>query len=943
MEIPFTATRTIASKLLQLIRVCLFLLLVIPVHAGAAGHPYVPREINSAGNSIDPYKVNQLVAIEGSVVFPAGDGATGTELWKSDGTAEGTVLMKDILPGPEGSNPSGLIRLNGKIVFRAADTGHGMEPWVTDGTPEGTYMLADINPGATGSNPVRFTVVGDVLYFGATTPTGNKLFRTDGTPAGTRIATEFTPTGGVSGIDSFTSGHGKLLVASYLSGITRTWTIWSVDPVIGTTDRISSFLSQPKNMTPCGGRTFFSLSSEPYGEELWVTDGSESGTVMVKDIYAGGSSSPSGLHCGDSTLYFSAGEPSSGTELWKSDGTGAGTILVKDINPGAPGSYPWGIKAMNGRVFFSASGPGTGSELWVSDGSDTGTSMVKEISPGSGSSYPGDLTVAGSLLAFTASNAVHGEEVWVTDGTTETTFLLADLNPGSSHSAARSFTQAGDTLFFSAYDGSGRYKLFAAALAPAPHSLILSPSTGVVVSSPTVLITGESHTDTGKPLAFIEVSTDNGISWNSAGGTAAWSYTFQASADGIYTLLARGTDAAGTEEIPGPGIRLTVDTAPPAGTVRIDNDAATTSSTGVLISIHATAQDPGVSCSGIYPRICGELFIRFSNDATVWSDWEPAQPERNWTLSTGDGEKTIYAELRDLAGNTALFGDTIILDTSDVPTSTITSPGTGSATNGSVLSVSGTASPGPAGGTVVLVEVSVDDGTTWYAAAGTSMWTIDIPLSNQEGSYTIRSRASTDLHVETPGTGVTIRVDRTPPQGTLALYYGEWTLNAADNGHTCFLVYPSICGPVEMSRDGSEWQQATTRPGTGGPLWLRDNAGNLSHIPAGRYDNSNGGPVMVERSVPVYYSFLQHAYGAAEEGDLIKLSAPLAESIIFSRTTSLTIRGGYAGNYGAILGTTAITGSVRVLAGSTAIENVEVSGTITVEGGNLALSSVSVR
>ena len=43
-----------------------------------------------------------------------------------------------------------------------------------------------------------------------------------------------------------------------------------------------------------------------------------------------------------------------GSELWKSDGTSAGTVLVKDIRPGALFSRPQNLTNSNGTLFFSA-------------------------------------------------------------------------------------------------------------------------------------------------------------------------------------------------------------------------------------------------------------------------------------------------------------------------------------------------------------------------------------------------------------------------------------------------------------------------------------------------------------------------------------------------------------------------------------------------------------
>jgi ELWxxDGT repeat protein len=86
------------------------------------------------------------------------------------------------------------------------------------------------------------------------------------------------------------------------------------------------------------------------------------------------------------TVLFQAGSGGSGMqsnrELWKSDGTEAGTMQVKDINVGSYGSTPTYFTLMGETVFFAANaGPGSNSELWKTDGTETGTVLVKEINP----------------------------------------------------------------------------------------------------------------------------------------------------------------------------------------------------------------------------------------------------------------------------------------------------------------------------------------------------------------------------------------------------------------------------------------------------------------------------------------------------------------------------------------------------------------------------------
>lgn len=129
---------------------------------GLADPPPNPRDLTAAG---------------GTLYFLANDGTHGRELWRSDGTAAGTVQVSDIHEGPGDSAPFDLEWLDGLLYFSASDGIFGRELWSTDGTPEGTTRITDIHPGSSDSNPRYLRAVAGKLHFLASDPShGTELF-----------------------------------------------------------------------------------------------------------------------------------------------------------------------------------------------------------------------------------------------------------------------------------------------------------------------------------------------------------------------------------------------------------------------------------------------------------------------------------------------------------------------------------------------------------------------------------------------------------------------------------------------------------------------------------------------------------------------------------------------------------------------------------------------
>ncbi len=377
------------------------------------------KDIKPGTDGAFPPVVNTLGAGATDLFFAVDDGSgTGTELYASNGTAAGTRLVKDILPGAESSTrpaastqtKSGLgefFTLGTFTYFAANDGTNGSELWKTDGTAAGTVMVKDINPGAEHSEPSKFAKLDATrfLFYAKTAAAGYELWISDGTDAGTTMVTDILPG----------TGHG-------------------VDP------------DESPVPVLMGGNAYFTANAGTTGYELWKTDGTAAGTVLVKDVNLGttGLAMPQfapEMKAVGSTLYFVAITATEGTELWMTDGTTAGTTIVTDIYPGTDplvptspaSSTPTNLTVFGTKLVFAATNSAEGTELWITDGTVAGTTLIKDIYGGAtngvaNSSRPTPLGVLGTSLLFAANDGVVGTELWKTDGTTAGTALLMDIN-----------------------------------------------------------------------------------------------------------------------------------------------------------------------------------------------------------------------------------------------------------------------------------------------------------------------------------------------------------------------------------------------------------------------------------------------------------------------------------------------------------------------------------
>jgi ELWxxDGT repeat protein len=222
-----------------------------------------------------------------------------------------------------------------------------------------------------------------------------------------------------------------------------------------------------------GSNVYFTATELAHGMELWRTNGTSSGTVLVADMTPGPDSSylqPLGVIL--DYLYFAVSGPSDGsmllyrirngadgshvkfvstlpnpysdpesslfidkfvvagerlffstviygsgpaprdTQLWASNGTTDGTRMLH--HPlSLSDEFGTTLFSLDKRILFSGADDTAGLELWVSNGRESGTRRQHDIAPGTASSLPRDFTRVGSSVFFVANDAVHGSELWV--------------------------------------------------------------------------------------------------------------------------------------------------------------------------------------------------------------------------------------------------------------------------------------------------------------------------------------------------------------------------------------------------------------------------------------------------------------------------------------------------------------------------------------------------
>jgi ELWxxDGT repeat protein len=550
-----------------------------------SGTPRLLKDINLGSASSNP---SGFIAVGSETFFTADDGTHGRQLWKTDGTAAGTVMVTDITTSSVSDYV--LTNVNGTIFFTSFDLAHGHELWASNGTAAGTVMLKEIAsvsyPGA-----LEQVNVNGTLFFNAADPgSAALLWRTNGTRAGTVLVKDVLPGQGGYSPGELTNVNGTLFFSAAEVGRYPV-ELWRSDGTEGGTTAVAPGAAGvlPTYLTNVNGTLFYSAhdgSLQPT-VDLWQSNGTPAGTKITDriNLYRQSGAQPHEFVNVSGTLFFNADDGVNGYQLWRTNGTEAGTVRVEPLNsPSIAAGLPTNV---NGTLFFFASGTNPFA-LWRSDGTDAGTNVVRSGAP----EFSADFTNCNGILFCEAYEPLHGSQIWRSDGTAAGTLRVSDVNPGTTD-APRYVTAANGMLFFTQDDGShGSEPWVIPSFNPTPVSVTSSPQPSAIGQG--VTFTATVHGSGGTPTGTVNFGEGSkflavGVPLNSQGqaffrtnALAVGGHTITAGYNGDSTFAPGSGNDASAPQI-----------------VRYSSDTTITSATA--ISVHGQVVTFTASVSAVAP------------------------------------------------------------------------------------------------------------------------------------------------------------------------------------------------------------------------------------------------------------------------------------------------------------------------------------------------------
>lgn len=317
---------------------------------------------------------------EGTVALPPSVAALGRwgdralildrerNLWVSDGSVEGTHSFAR-LPNSR-QEPIGPPYAMGPLAFlfrkvRVDRKLEALELWRTDGTAAGTLRLAAIPFEGGGWPTPRPTLVGGRLFFRFL----GTLWVSDGSIEGTRSLPGLLPDYMFS---VAASGATLYAVTENFDVDDRLQTLWAIDPATLKTNRIGTFRQIAQTIgdpfgSALGEALFFSTTDEEGDPHWWVTEGTPESTHPLPEPLASNIPWMEEFFNAGDRRWFTACDSEHGCELWSTDRLGEDSQLVQDLWPGPENSFPEILAVTDDALWFAATEPDVGRELWKID------------------------------------------------------------------------------------------------------------------------------------------------------------------------------------------------------------------------------------------------------------------------------------------------------------------------------------------------------------------------------------------------------------------------------------------------------------------------------------------------------------------------------------------------------------------------------------------------
>lgn len=396
--------------------------------------------------------ISNVVQTSNGGIAIASDLIHGSELFRID--SGGLTLVSDLTPGPTSTSFSAnLVSVGGTAFVALNTTTYGTELWKTDGTAAGTSIVKDLVAGEVSSNPRGLVAAGSNVFFVAQVSGDYQLFKTDGSAAGTVKVYSPDPATAVDFDSNFLQGAALggnvLFIQNNGDGVE----LWKSDGSTAGTARVKSLSTDgyaDKDPIVVGDRVYVSIFDYSDSKfHIWASDGTEAGTIDLGAL----TGRPAQLTAFGQILLFrlSSGANQGRVVAVSHSGNVYTSQTVRDFNP----AFAIEMVASSSRAFIAAADTGSSTQqLWASDGTAGGTSAVLPATL----SYPSDLAILGSRVVFSCYTSANGYEPCVSDGTMGGTSVLKDINTtstGSISSDPTSFFPLGSSVIFSASaDGS---------------------------------------------------------------------------------------------------------------------------------------------------------------------------------------------------------------------------------------------------------------------------------------------------------------------------------------------------------------------------------------------------------------------------------------------------------------------------------------------------------